>query len=72
MKKRVTIANATGNRVMELDYTITYLIENKDGVYEYATNIPNHLLYSQHEYEIGTKFELDPVEKYENLMIALV
>lgn len=70
--KRVTIANATGARVMELDYTITYLIKTEDGLNTYATNIPNHVLLSQYDWEIGTKFELEPIEKYENLMIALI
>lgn len=59
------------DRVMELDYTITSLNAYKDGVYEYNTNVDNHLLYSQYELKIGATLELIPFEKLENLMIAI-
>lgn len=69
---RVTVLNMNNERVMELDYTITSLNAYKDGVYEYTTNVDNHLLYSQYEFENGTELELEPFEKLENLMIAIV
>lgn len=66
---RVTVVNMNNERVMELDYTITSLNAYKDGVYEYTTNVDNHLLYSQYEFENGTELKLKPLE---NLMIAMV
>lgn len=66
---RVTVVNTNNDKVMELDYTITSLNAYKDGVYEYTTNVDNHLLYSQYELKIGTTLELIPLE---NLMIAIV
>lgn len=67
---RVTVVNTNNDKVMELDYTITSLKAYKGGVYEYNTNVDNHLLYSQYEFENGT--ELEPFEKLENLMIAMI
>lgn len=69
---RVTVINMNNERVIELDYTITSLNNIEDGVYEYTTNVKDHVLYSKCKLEIGAELELTPFEKIDNVMIAEV